>query len=164
MWIARFPTASAASFTASGKVGWAWTVRATSSALAPNSTASAASAMRSEARGPRMWKPTIRSVAASARIFTAPSVSFMQRARRLRRAQPLGGRAPAGGGEHDVGVGHGRLALRVERHSDAVVAPLRAPRAHPGPEGEPLLLERLLELSRHAPVHPREDAIEELDD
>src|SRR5207244_5877879 len=45
---ARFATASAASFTASGSVGCACTVRATSSALAANSTARAASAIRSE--------------------------------------------------------------------------------------------------------------------
>ena len=41
--IARLSTASAASLTASGSVGWAWQVRAMSSAEAPNSMAIAAS-------------------------------------------------------------------------------------------------------------------------
>ena len=44
-------TASAASFIASGRVGCAWQERAMSSAPAPNSIATAASAIRSPARG-----------------------------------------------------------------------------------------------------------------
>lgn len=47
----RFATASAASRTASASVGWAWEVRAMSSALAPNSIARTASAISSEAWG-----------------------------------------------------------------------------------------------------------------
>src|SRR5262245_48711335 len=43
MLIVRFATASAASLTASGNVGWAWTVRAMSSELAENSIAIVAS-------------------------------------------------------------------------------------------------------------------------
>ena len=45
MWIARLPTASAASFTASVSVGCAWQVRARSSADPPNSISTAASAI-----------------------------------------------------------------------------------------------------------------------
>ena len=52
MWSARPPTASAASFTASGSVGWAWTERAMSSALAPSSIATTNSAMMALACGP----------------------------------------------------------------------------------------------------------------
>ena len=74
MWIARPSTARAASLTASASVGWAWQVRAMSSLLAPNSMATAASAIRSPARGPRMCTPSTRSVFASARILTRPSV------------------------------------------------------------------------------------------
>ena len=45
-------TASAASLTTSDSVGWAWQVRARSSALAENSIATAASAISSDTRGP----------------------------------------------------------------------------------------------------------------
>src|SRR5215813_8030116 len=83
IWIDRLPTASAASFTASVRVGWAWQVRAMSSAAAPNSIATAASAIMLPASGPRMWTPRTRSVLASARIFTKPSVC------RLTLARPL---------------------------------------------------------------------------
>src|SRR5262249_15723677 len=79
----RLATPSAASRTASGNVGCAWTVRAMSSALAPYSIASTASATKSEARAPRMWIPRMRSLAASAMILTPPSVSSRQRARAL---------------------------------------------------------------------------------
>ena len=51
--------------------------------LAPNSMAATASAIRSPARGPRIWTPRIRSVCASASIFTWPSVSPNVRARPL---------------------------------------------------------------------------------
>ena len=50
----RWSTFSAASRSASGRVGWACIVRARSSAAAPNSIATTASAMRSDARGPAM--------------------------------------------------------------------------------------------------------------
>lgn len=53
-WIGPSPQASAASRTASEKVGWAWQVRATSSAEAPNSIATHISWMRSPAEGPMM--------------------------------------------------------------------------------------------------------------
>src|SRR5438876_330887 len=56
-WSARPSTASAASRSASARVGWAWQVRAMSSLLAPNSIAATASAMRSPARGPAGFKP-----------------------------------------------------------------------------------------------------------
>ena len=62
MWMARFSTASAASFTASDRVGWAWQVRAMSSAEAPNSIATPHSAISSPASGPMMWAPRTRSV------------------------------------------------------------------------------------------------------
>ncbi len=50
----RSSTASAASFNTSANVGCAWLLRAMSSLLAPNSMATAASAIRSPARGPMM--------------------------------------------------------------------------------------------------------------
>ena len=78
-------TASAASLTASGSVGWAWTERAISSALAPNSMATASSAISALACGPTMCAPRIRSVAASARILTWPSYSPIAFARPLAR-------------------------------------------------------------------------------
>src|ERR1700683_1742065 len=81
--IARLATASAASLTASLTVGWAWQVRAMSSAEAPNSMAIAASAIMVSASGPRMWMPSTASVLASARILTKPSVARLARARAL---------------------------------------------------------------------------------
>src|SRR5215210_4332437 len=65
--MARFSTASAASFTASVSVGWAWQVRAMSSDDAPNSIATAHSMTRLPASGPTMWTPSTRSVVASVR-------------------------------------------------------------------------------------------------
>ena len=81
MWIARPATASAASLIASLRVGWAWQVRAMSSAAAPNSMASTASAIKVPASGPMMCTPSTWSVALSARILTKPSVSPLVRAR-----------------------------------------------------------------------------------
>ena len=80
-----FPNAAtiAASLTASSSVGWAWQVRAMSSALAPNSIAIATSAISTPASGPIMWAPSTRSVAASVRILTNPSVLPTERARLL---------------------------------------------------------------------------------
>ncbi len=83
MWIALPSTASAASFMASGRVGWAWQVRAMSSEEAPNSIASAASAIIVPASGPMICTPSTRSVAASASTLTKPSVSAFVRARAL---------------------------------------------------------------------------------
>src|SRR6266540_2425810 len=54
----RPSTARAASLSASARVGWACTERPISSALAENSIASAASAITSDACGPRIWMPT----------------------------------------------------------------------------------------------------------
>jgi len=54
-----------------------------SSLLAPNSIAAAASAMRSPARGPRMWTPSTRSVFLSASTLMRPSVWPSARARPL---------------------------------------------------------------------------------
>ena len=79
--MARPSTARAASFIASLKVGWAWQVRAMSSAEAPNSIANVASAIIVPASGPMMCTPRTRSVALSARILTNPSVSPLVRAR-----------------------------------------------------------------------------------
>ena len=78
---ARPPTASAASLTASFRLGCAWQIRATSSLLASNSIAVASSAMIVPASGPMMCAPRIRSVRVSARIFTNPSVAPIARAR-----------------------------------------------------------------------------------
>src|SRR6476620_9872455 len=72
--IARFATAIAASFTASGSVGCAWHVRAMSSAEAPNSIAMVASAIMLPASAQKRCTPSTRSVFASARILTKPSV------------------------------------------------------------------------------------------
>src|SRR5438105_2376421 len=83
IWIDRFSTAMAASLTASVSVGWAWQVRAMSSDEAPNSIATAASAIMLPASGPRMCTPSTRSVLASARIFTNPSVCMLTLARPL---------------------------------------------------------------------------------
>src|SRR4051794_39889198 len=66
--MARFSTASAASFTASVSVGCAWQVRAISSDDPPNSIATAHSITRLPASGPTMWTPSTRSLVASARI------------------------------------------------------------------------------------------------
>src|ERR1700689_4626800 len=81
--IARLATASAASLIASVSVGWAWQVRAMSSDEAPNSMAMAASPIMLPASGPRMCTPSTRSVLASARIFTKPSVVRFTLARAL---------------------------------------------------------------------------------
>src|SRR5215813_13840756 len=83
IWIARLATASAASLTASGSVGCAWQVRAISSAAAPNSMATAASAIMLPASGHRIWTPSTRSLLASASILTKPSVSRLTLARGL---------------------------------------------------------------------------------
>src|SRR6185312_14688028 len=69
--------------TASAKVGWAWLVRAMSSLAAPNSIASAASAMRLPASAPRMCTPSTRSVLASASTLAKPSVAAIVLARAL---------------------------------------------------------------------------------
>ena len=58
-------------------------VRAMSSELAPNSIASTISAISSEADGPTMWPPRMRSVFASAMILTMPAACSMARARPL---------------------------------------------------------------------------------
>ena len=58
IWIASPRLAFAASMIASGRVGWAWMVRLMSSASAPISIASAASAMTSEAPLPTTWMPS----------------------------------------------------------------------------------------------------------
>src|SRR5262249_11575135 len=83
IWMARLSTANAASFTASVNVGWGWQVRAISSDAAPNSMATAASAIMLPASAPTMWTPSTRSVLASARIFTKPSVCRFTFARPL---------------------------------------------------------------------------------
>src|SRR6201985_3647183 len=83
IWMARLPTASAASLTASERVGWAWQVRARSSAEPPNSINTAASWIISPASAPIIWTPSTRSVFASARIFTNPSVVWLTLVRAL---------------------------------------------------------------------------------
>ena len=50
---------------------------------APNSMATPISAIRIPASGPMMWAPSTRSVVASARILTKPSVWPTERARLL---------------------------------------------------------------------------------
>ena len=77
IWMARLPTASAASLMASERVGWAWQVRARSSAEPPNSISTAASWIISPASRPTMCTPSTRSVFASARTFTKPSVVWL---------------------------------------------------------------------------------------
>src|ERR1700745_3959039 len=81
--IARLATASADSLIASLKVGWAWQVRAMSSDEAPNSMATAASPIILPASDPKICTPSTRSVLASARILTKPSVVRLTRARAL---------------------------------------------------------------------------------
>src|SRR5262249_31382652 len=81
--IARLATAKPASLIASLKVGCAWQVRAMSSADAPNSMAMAASPIMLPASGPRICTPSTRSVLASAKIFTKPSVVRLTLARAL---------------------------------------------------------------------------------
>ena len=66
---------------ASGSVGWAWMVRLMSSASAPISMASAASAMMSEAPLPTTWMPSTSLLSASMTTFTKPSVSALAMAR-----------------------------------------------------------------------------------
>lgn len=65
-----------ASLTASETVGWAWQVRATSSAEAPYSSASVASPMSSPATDEMMWQPRTLSVCFSVKTLTNPSVSL----------------------------------------------------------------------------------------
>ena len=79
----RLSTASAASLVDSLSEGWAWQMRAMSSALALNAIATTASAINSEAKGPTICTPRISSVRASASIFTNPPVSPSARARPL---------------------------------------------------------------------------------
>ena len=81
MWIGAPWVASAASLIASSSVGWGWQLRARSSEDAPNSIASAASAIIVPASAPMMCTPSRRSVAASASTLTKPSVWPVQRAR-----------------------------------------------------------------------------------
>jgi len=66
-------TPPAASLTVSVSMGWAWQVRARSSAELPNSMATAASAIILLACAPMMCTPRTQSFAASARTFTNPS-------------------------------------------------------------------------------------------
>src|SRR6266478_3779990 len=77
IWIERLTTESAASLIASERVGWAWQVRARSSAEPPNSIRMAASWIISPASRPTMCTPSTRSVFASARTFTNPSVVWL---------------------------------------------------------------------------------------
>ena len=81
--IARLSTASAASLTASVSVGWAWQVRAISSDVrrTPWPPRPRRSGCRRRGRG--CGRPARRSVLASARIFTSPSVSSGTLARPL---------------------------------------------------------------------------------
>src|SRR5262245_41969420 len=83
IWMLRLATAMAASLTASVRVGWAWQVRARSSAEPENSMITAASAIISLAWAAMMCTPRMRSVAASARILTNPSVVLLILARAL---------------------------------------------------------------------------------
>ena len=56
IWIGLKKVASAASFTASDMVGWAWQVRARSSDEPPNSISTATSWIISPAPKPTMWR------------------------------------------------------------------------------------------------------------
>src|SRR5689334_2798271 len=76
-------TASAASRITSDIEGCAWQMRAMSSAEAPNSMATTASAISSLARLPIACTPRMRSVRASARILMNPSPSSRLSARPL---------------------------------------------------------------------------------
>src|SRR5258708_27046910 len=78
--IVRLSTARAASCRASARVGWACTIRAMSSEAAPNSMRTTASDISSDAYGPIICTPRMRSVFASASIFTNPAVSPIARA------------------------------------------------------------------------------------
>src|SRR3981081_3897806 len=62
---------------------WGWQVRAIASGRAANSIATAASAIMLPASGPTMCTPSTRSVLASARILTKPSVWWLTLARPL---------------------------------------------------------------------------------
>src|SRR5260221_5615686 len=81
--IARLATAIAASLTASDSVGCAWQVRAMSSEDAPNSMAMTASAIMLPASAQISCTPRTRSVFASAKIFTKPSLVKLTLARPL---------------------------------------------------------------------------------
>ena len=73
--MARPSTARAASFMDSDRVGWAWTVRARSSALPPYSMWVTAAEINSEALCETICTPRIRSVVLSAITLTIPSDS-----------------------------------------------------------------------------------------
>src|SRR5690606_7814385 len=81
LWMARLSTAMAASWMASDRVGWAWQIRARSSAEPLNSMVSTPSCTSSEALGPMMCRPRTRSVSAWAITFTKPVASAMATAR-----------------------------------------------------------------------------------
>src|SRR4051794_7415292 len=71
---------SMASFTASLSVGWAKTLRATSSAVRSHCWASVSAGSSSVTSGPIMWAPSSSLCSASATILTKPTPSAMPRA------------------------------------------------------------------------------------
>src|SRR5690606_28657437 len=81
LWIARLSTAMAASCTASDRDGWAWQMRARSSAEPLNSMVSTPSWTSSDTFGPIRCMPSTRSVSAWAITFTKPTASAMATAR-----------------------------------------------------------------------------------
>src|SRR5690606_14335664 len=81
LWMARLSTAMAASCTASDRDGWAWQMRARSSAEPLNSMVSTPSCTSSDTFGPIRCMPSTRSVSAWAMTFTKPVGSAMATAR-----------------------------------------------------------------------------------
>ena len=81
----------------------------------------------------------------------------------LAGAEPVRVRPPADRDQHDVGLGLGGAPLRGERHADAARRPRRAAGLGLEAEGQPLPLERPLELRGHAAIHAGQDAVEDLD-
>ena len=71
----------AASITASGSVGWAWIVVASSATVASRAMARPPSAITSDAWGPTKCRPSTSPVLASATTFAKPAVSPMAMAR-----------------------------------------------------------------------------------
>ena len=113
-----------------------------SSAEAPNSIASAASAIIVPASGPMMWTPSTRSVAASASTLTKPSVSAFVRARAFAVNGNLPTRysIPAAFSSSSVLPTAGDLGPRVDDAGDRVVLDLRLLPGEALDDGDPLLL------------------------
>src|SRR5207237_532346 len=134
----------------SESVGWAWMVRARSSAVTAVSTASEASAISSPAPGPTMPTPSTRLVAASTTSFVRPSLRPMLAARPEAAHRP-----PADGNEDAI---EGQALLTLDGGLDRAAGLLQPRHLRLQENGREHLLaaslERLHELTIHAGQEP----------